>query len=143
MDPFRHLHGETRKYTWKRFSSLQRGRLDFFLTTKSFNSLYLRNCDIDISYRSDHSIIVLELQFSYQKHGKGYWKFNNSLLNDIEYVNLINKKINNVILQYSLPVYNRENIINIDRSELQFIIDDQLFMETLLMEIWGGNNLIF
>ena len=35
MDPFRHLHGETRKYTWKRFSSLQRGKLDFFLTTKS------------------------------------------------------------------------------------------------------------
>ena len=136
MDPFRHLHGETRKYTWKRFSSLQRGRLDFFLTTKSLIPL-LRNCDIDISYRSDHSIIVLELQFSNQKHGKGYWKFNNSLLNDIEYVNLINKKINNVILQYSLPVYNRENITNIDRSELQFIIDDQLFMETLLMEIRG------
>ena len=136
MDPFRHLHGETWKYTWTRFSSLQRGRLDFFLTTKSLIPL-LRNCDIDISYRSDHSIIVLELQFSNQKHGKGYWKFNNSLLNDIEYVNLINKKINNVILQYSLPVYNRENIINIDRSELQFIIDDQLFMETLLMEIRG------
>ena len=35
MDPFRHLHGEIRKYTWKRFSSLQRGKLDFFLTTKS------------------------------------------------------------------------------------------------------------
>ena len=136
MDPFRHLHRETRIYTWKRFSSSQRGRLDFFLTTKSLIPL-LRNCDIDISYRSDHSIIVLELQFSNQKHGKGYWKFNNSLLNDIEYVNLINKKINNVILQYSLPVYNRENIINIDRSELQFIIDDQLFMETLLMEIRG------
>ena len=66
MDPFRHLHGETRKYTWKRFSSLQRGRLDFFLTTKSLIPL-LRNCDIDISYRSDHSIIVLELQFSNKK----------------------------------------------------------------------------
>ena len=136
MDPFRHLHGETRKYTRKRLSSLQRGRLDFFLTTKSLIP-FLRNCDIDISYKSDHSIIVLELLFSNQIHGKGYWKFNNSLLNDIEYVDLINEKINNVILQYSLPVYNGEHIINIDRSELQFIIDDQLFMETLLMEIRG------
>ena len=37
MDPCRHLQGETRKYPWKRFSSLQRGRLDFF-NDKKFNS---------------------------------------------------------------------------------------------------------
>ena len=31
VDPFRHLHGAIRKYTWKRLSPLQKGRLDFFL----------------------------------------------------------------------------------------------------------------
>ena len=136
VDPFRHLHGAIRKYTWKMLSPLQKGRLDFFLIDQNLLS-FVRNCDIDISYRSDHSIIVLELQFSKQEHGKGFWKFNNSLLKDKEYVDCINKKIDSVILQYCLPVYNTENVLNIDKSQLQFIIDDQLFLETLLMEIRG------
>ena len=80
---------------------------------------------------------MLELQFSKQEHGKGFWKFNNSLLKDKEYVDCMNKKIDSVILQYCLPVYNTENVLNIDKSQLQFIIDDQLFLETLLMEIRG------
>ena len=136
VDPFRHLHGAIRKYTWKRLSPLQKGRLDFFLIDQNLLS-FVRNCDIDISYRSDHSLIVLELQFSKQEHGKGFWKFNNSLLKDKEYVDCINKKIDSVILQYCLPVYNTENVLNIDKSQLQFIIDDQLFLEKLLMEIRG------
>ena len=97
----------------------------------------LRNCEIDISYKSDHSIILLELQFTVRTHGKGFWKFNNSVLEDIEYVNLINLKINDVIQQYCLPVYNIKNVLNIDRLEVQFVINDQLFSETLLMEIRG------
>ena len=64
--PFREFHGNTRntrKYSWTRFSPLQQGRLDYFLMTNNLNS-FLRNCDIDVSYKSDHSIIVLDLQFS-------------------------------------------------------------------------------
>ena len=86
--PFRQLHGKTRKYTWKRLSPLQRGRLDFFLMTLTLLP-FLRNCDTDISYRSDHSIIVLELQFSEQNHGKGFKKLNNSLLNNKDYIDCI------------------------------------------------------
>ena len=69
MDPFRHLHGETRKYTWKRFSSLQRGRLDFFLMTKSLIP-FLRNCDIDISYKSDPLSLYLNYSFLIKYMGK-------------------------------------------------------------------------
>ena len=36
-----------------------------------------------------------------------------------------------------MPVYNIKNVLNIDRSEVQFVINDQLFLETLLMEIRG------
>ena len=34
-------------------------------------------------------------------------------------------------------MYEANNIKNIDNSDLQFTIDDQLFLETLLMEIRG------
>ena len=136
IDPFRQLHGKTRKYTWKRLSPLQRGRLDFFLMTLTLLP-FLRNCDIDISYRSDHSVIVLQLQLSKQNHGKGFWKLNNSLLNDKDYIDCINRKIDSIILQYCLPVYNTDNVLKMEPSDLQFIINDQLFLETLLMEIRG------
>ena len=65
------------------------------------------------------------------------WKFNNSLLKDTEYLETINKKIEEVKLQYCLPIYNNENLQNIPNSEIQFTINDQLFLDTLLMEIRG------
>ena len=40
-------------------------------------------------------------------------------------------------MQYSLPIYNLENLEYIPDDEIQFLINDQLFLETLLMEIRG------
>ena len=40
-------------------------------------------------------------------------------------------------LQYALPVYNYEELDNIPNEEVQFVINDQLFFDTLLMEIKG------
>lgn len=57
------------------------------------------------SYRSDHSPVVLTNEF---KGGKGFWKFNNSLLTDKDYVKLIKEKICEVKLQYACLVYNRD-----------------------------------
>ena len=39
--------------------------------------------------------------------------------------------------QYALPVYNHDEIESIPNREIQFIINDQLFLDTLLMEIRG------
>ena len=44
-----------------------------------------------LSYRSDDSIIELEILLNKFNHGKGVWKFNNSLLENTKYLNLINK----------------------------------------------------
>ena len=62
---------------------------------------------------------------------------NNSLLQDNEYIHTINKKIHDVIEQYALPVYSRESLKDIPPDILQFTINDQLFLDTLLMEIRG------
>ena len=39
--------------------------------------------------------------------------------------------------QYAVPIYNFENINLIPPSELELTINDQLFLEVLLMEIRG------
>ena len=54
-----------------------------------------------MAYRSDHSVITLEFQFDDIKYGKSYWKLNNNLLTDKEYLDIINKHIKEIKRQYA------------------------------------------
>lgn len=136
IDTFRELNPNINRYTWRRKNPIKQARLDLFLTSESLLN-NLEKANIEQSYRSDHSMISITLSFSHFKKGKGMWKFNTSLLNDIEYSKAIEKLITEIKLRYALPVYNAENINNIPNSEIEFIINDQLFLEVLLMEIRG------
>ena len=136
IDPYRELFPLNKKFTWRKRSPLQQSRLDFFLVSESIlNSV--NNCSIESSYRSDHSMVILKCKFNDFIKSKGLWKFNNSLLKDIDFLNMINKKIHDIKVQYASPVYKTENIENIPDDIIQFTINDQLFLETLLMEIRG------
>lgn len=136
IDPFRDFFPSVKRYTWRRCNPVQQARLDFFLVTEDLVP-NIKNCEIQSSYKSDHSFITLNINFSDISHGKGLWKHNNALLNDVDYIASINKKINDIKQQYCLPVYNLDNINDVPNDEIQFIINDQLFLETLLMELRG------
>ena len=136
IDPYRELFPDVQRYTWRKRNPFKQARLDFFLLTENFlNSL--KNCNVLPSYRSDHSMILLDLEFNPFIRGKGLWKFNNSLLYDIDYINTIKQKIQEVKKQYCALVYNMENIDKIDNTDIHFRINCQLLLETLLMEIRG------
>ena len=80
-----------RKYTW--FSSKQprqMARLDFFLTTPDIHS-QVKKHSISHSYRTDHSLLNLEINPFKSKRGKGFWKFHTSLLHDTAYIQLVIK----------------------------------------------------
>ena len=57
----------------------------------------------------------------------GLWKFNNLLLRDKEYVDEIKKVILATKSQYSVPIYNMNNLNAISNEELALTINDQLF----------------
>ena len=97
----------------------------------------VENIDILPSYRSDHSTVVLSLKVNEFKKGKGLWKFNNSLLKDIEYAKLIKDCIQQIKEQYMIPVYDLEFVRNNENCHIQLKISDQLFLKTLLIEIRG------
>lgn len=84
---------------------------------------------------TDHSCIDLDLKFSQFVKGRGFWKFNSSLLKDITYVEKVKQTIDTVKLKYATPVYNLENMNNIPIREIQFIIDDHSIFEQILLEI--------
>ena len=136
MDPYREFYPSTKRFSWRKNRPLQMARLDFFLISENLLSS-INSCTIEPSYRSDHSIIILKCNFTQFVKGKPLWKFNNSLLSDINYLNIINEKIIEIKTQYAIPIYNIDNINNIPTADIKFTNNDQLFLDTLLMEIRG------
>ena len=135
-DPWRvHFPGISR-YTWRRQNPVKQARLDFFLISSEILNM-IDFVDIQPGYRTDHSCVVLFLRLDNIKHGKGTWKFNNSLLTDDIYIATIRKSINDVKLLYAATPYNHENIRSIPNDSFHVLIDDQLFFEMILLEIRG------
>jgi exonuclease III len=136
VDVFRINNPELKRFTWRRKNPIKQARLDFFLMSESLlpMSPSIRH---ENSYRSDHSPVVTYIKINELKKGKGFWKLNNSLLTDKVYVDLIKQKIQDIKTQYACPVYNMENLHDIDNENLQLTICDKLFLDTLLMEIRG------
>ena len=59
----------------------------FFLVS---DNLYrkLKSPDISQSIMSDHKIATFFLDIELTKRGSGYWKINNSILKDIDYIKM-------------------------------------------------------
>ena len=112
--------------------NFKQARLDYFLISEHL-LIETESAEIEPGYRTDHSAVNVVFNFQKQKKGKSYWKFNNTLLKDAEYITTVKNTIKATIEQYSV----QENWHDIQVNDLQFEISDQLFFETLLMEIRG------
>jgi hypothetical protein len=137
MDCWREQNLEVYQYTWFKKNPIEKARLDFFLISSTLFT-DLDSTYILPGYRTDHSMVVLNLEMGKFKKGTSYWKFNNSLLKDLTFVQQTKELIKDIKLRYALEHQN-SNIPNenIPDSEIIFSIDDKLFFETLMMEIRG------
>ena len=93
----------------------------------------------------DQTILFLKLSFNSFKCGKSYWKHNNTLLTDKEYLKTVDKHNIETKKQYAISIYYLEEIDNIPNpeiqfAEIQFTVNDQLFLAVLLMEIRGKSS---
>ena len=84
-------------------------------------------------YRTDHSGVTLELTLNENERGRGYWKFNNSLLKDHSYIQIVKDTISDVKQTYAT-----NNNDNLDNQQSEYSINSQLFLETLLLMIRGN-----
>lgn len=134
VDIWREINPETLRYTWRRPNPPQQARLDFFLISECLLS-FIKEVDIHYGYRSDHSQISFKLELKKEDRKNNFWKFNSTLLKDKNYLNEINTVIKTIKEQYAALVYQREIITTIPAEDLQLMISDQLFLDTLIMEI--------
>ena len=100
-DPWRERNGEKREYSW--FKKQERGedrkasRIDYALVSGGLDQkipciMYLS------SVMTDHRAVYLVLELTPDTRGSGYWKFNTTLLQDLDFVQYMNKVIENNLL---------------------------------------------
>ena len=140
FDVWRIQHPSERQFTWRQKNPLKHGRLDFFLISSGLLNMSISS-SISYGYRTDHSLINLSLKLSDITPGRGYWKFNNSLLFDSDFASIIEGVIFDTINDYACIPHCRDNMSSISHTDINFIIDDQLFFEILLLNIRGNNFL--
>ena len=136
-DVWRDENLEKKIYTWKKKLSpgiYQMGRLDFMLVSESLLN-FTRDEDVVPGFRSDHSATTLSLNFHKIQKNKTFWKFNNSLLKNKDYVNEIKNVILKIKRQYAVTPYNLDKIELIENENFQVTLNPQLFFEILLLEI--------
>ena len=92
-DIWRQLHPTKKQYTWKRLKpSLIMMRLEFFLISDPLVQL-VDTVGIAPGFLSDHSLISLSLVKSKVDRGPGFRTLNTSLLEQEEYVKIVEQEI--------------------------------------------------
>ena len=149
IDIWRELNPNGRKFTWKKFGERKFARLDYFLVSASLLP-YVQNTEIFVGNFSDHSIICLDIDFAKFNRGRGFWKFNNSLVKDPIYVALIKNTIKKTCCQYATINNDNNFYTNVSNENLNefleaqtpeslqalnFNINPQLILDILLLEI--------
>ena len=109
VDVWRVLNDTKKKFTWRRLiPDRKQARLDFFIVTEDMFTL-VHDSDIVPGYRTDHSGIILKIKLQENERGRGYWKFNNSLLKDTNYVTTVKTVIDDTINLYKINNNNNNN----------------------------------
>ena len=89
IDIWRQQHPYERKFTWHRTKPPVFCTLDMILA--SFEMVgFIEKSDILPSFKSDHSVVTLDIYLHKEERGRGFWKMNTNHLRDQDCVNLIN-----------------------------------------------------
>ena len=92
-DIFTIRNPQERRFTWRNKNPFKQRRLDFFLISDALQELVV-DSKIIPSVQSDHSAIVLKVSPTNEgERGRSHWKFNNSLLDDNDFIEGLRQKI--------------------------------------------------
>ena len=96
IDVWRHFHVDETGYTCHTKNAKGKigfSRLDYWFASEDLIQ-FINKAKIEPSFKSDHFMLSMEMNFEVFKRGPGYWKLNTSLVKDHDYVEKINKLLN-------------------------------------------------
>ena len=90
VDGWRIQHPDKTRFSWANCSGKIKCRLDFWLISKQLLNCVIKT-DINAYYDSDHSTVTISMrpEDKQEQRGPGFWKFNNLLLENEEFVTKI------------------------------------------------------
>ena len=107
VDIWRVRYPTRKRFSFRQKKPLVQTRLDYFLITDAMQDNVV-NVDIIPSVWSDHSAITMSIKhMQKQSPGNGYWKFNNSMLEDKIYVSEIKRNISKWKIEYKNKIDKR------------------------------------
>ena len=131
IDPWRCSYPAARKYSWRSAKKpFQLSRLDFFIVSVDVYAKILKQ-NYKPGYRTDHSLVFIEIDLAKSVRGKGFWKLNVSLLHDKEYVDIVKREIQETVKDYSIQIEADTN------NGPQYSISAQDMFEILKLRIRG------
>ena len=90
------MNENKKMFTWRRLNPVRKqAQLDFFIISDNLSS-FVTDTQITPGFCTDHNGIWLRLKLQESVKGPGYWKFNNMLLRDKEYIKIVKQTINEV-----------------------------------------------
>ena len=115
---------------------MKKARLDYFLISQALFNV-TKECRIMSKCRSDHAPVKLTLTTSEHIIGPGLWKLNIKLLENKEVEQRILKEILLMKRVNAATPYKPDYVESCPNVEIQLMIDDSLFWETLLVQLRG------
>ena len=95
-DIWRIQHIDSKIFSWKCGNNNKASRIDFALVSGGLDQSVKTSTYIS-SIKTDHRAFYMVIELSAFERGTGYWKFNNTLLSNQEFLSLMNKEIQNCI----------------------------------------------
>ena len=150
-DIFRERNPKKVENTWQQRDKHQarptkQARLDYFLVDNEMRSFVeLVGAAEPFNPDYDHRAILLKVDFCKVKRGKGYWKMNNALLNESEYVEMVQNTIVRVMHDYQemdkegsfLSKSQIKALSPEEKERLKMTLNPHQFLEFLLFTIKG------
>ena len=126
-DIWRARNPTSRIFSWRRIvqNVLVQSRIDYIFIPRSF-SQFVKNVYYKHNTFSDHSFVNLNIDFSGIERGPGMWVFNNTLLDDDDFVNKISKLIED---EKKCRLYNDEPLIWYDNLKFKIKQTAKIFSQ--------------
>ena len=106
-DTWRNLNPSKIEYTYMHPSGNSNSRIDYILCSKRM-APYLQSSKINVAPVPDHKAVVSHIFRQSKKRGRGYWKLNNSFLNEKTYCNEISNIISKTLNEYDSIINKRD-----------------------------------
>ena len=99
VDAWRVSNPDILRYAWHRRKPEIHCRLDFFLVSQGL-MCNVTHTDILAGFKTDHSMVTIQIALTTNPRGPGFWKLNTSFLSETEYINQIKTTIEGVKDEY-------------------------------------------